>query len=223
MSVSYERMNAIASFGFYPLWRKQAIAKISIKKGDRVTDLLTGAGECWATILKKIGSSGELIALDFSKGMLDKARRRKKRFSGHTIKILETDVFNNSIPSHSQDAVVCAYGVKTFTDKQMAAFAREIHRILKPNGQFSLVEVSLPGTRWLRVFYFFYIARIVPLLGFLLSGDRASYKMLGVYSGNFKNIKNAIPLFTDAGLSVTYCSYFFGCATGIYGSKTTLG
>ena len=219
MSTSYISMNTIASFGFYPRWRKQAIKKTSIKPGDHVTDLLTGAGECWNSILKKTGPSGKLTALDFSKGMLHEAKLRKKRYPDHNIQILEESIFKNSIPSSSQDVVVCAYGMKTFTEAQLSDFAKEIHRILKPGGQFSLVDVSLPKTKWLKALYIFYIARVIPMLAGLFSGDAAIYKMLGVYSRNFKDMKRSIPLFTDNGFSVTYCNYFFGCATGIYGSK----
>jgi ubiquinone/menaquinone biosynthesis methyltransferase len=220
MSRSYQRMNTIASFGFYSLWRKQAIRKIKIKEGDHVTDLMTGIGECWGVILKKMGSSGKLTALDFSKGMLNQASRRKAQYPQHTIQILEESVFTNSIPSHSQDAVICTYGIKTLTHEQIGTVAKEIHRILKPHGQFSLIDVSLPKIRWLSVLYLFYIARVIPLLSSLYVGDKESYKMLGIYAKHFKNIKKAIPLFTETGFSVTYCNYFFGCATGIYGSKS---
>jgi len=219
MSSSYIRMNTVASFGFYPLWRKQAIKKVAINPGDAVTDLLTGAGECWPFILKKTGTSGKLIALDFSKGMLGEAQRRAKAYPEHHIQILEESVFNNTIPSHSQDVVICAYGLKTFTSTQIDAFAREIYRILKPGGQFSLVDVSLPKMKWLRALYLFYIVRVIPLLAFLFMADATVYKMLGIYSRNFKDIRSAGSLFTNAGLSVTYCNYFFGCATGIYGEK----
>ena len=219
MSASYIPMNTLASFGFYPRWRKQAIEKITIRPGDRVTDLLTGTGESWASVLKKTGPSGKLTALDFSPGMLAEARLRKERYPGYDIHILEGSVFNNSIPPASQDAVICTYGVKTFTEAQLAAFASEIHRILKPGGQFSLIDVSLPKIKGLRALYLFYISRIIPLLAGLFSANAAVYKMLGIYARNFKDMKRAVPIFAGAGLPATYCNYFFGCATGICGRK----
>lgn len=219
MSVSYEKMNTLTSFGFYPLWRRQAIKKIGLKKGDAVADLMTGIGECWKPILKKIGPEGQLTALDFSKGMLEKAMFRKQSFSKYNIQLLHESIFKNSIPPGSQDAVICAYGMKTFTNAQIAAFSEEIKRMLKPGGQFSLVDVSLPNSGFLRGLYLFYISKVIPLLSRVFTNNPESYKMLGIYSKNFKNAKKTARLFKESGLNVEYCEYFFGCATGIYGTK----
>ncbi len=219
MSGSYERMNTITSFGFYPLWRVQAIKKIDLKKGDQVADLMTGIGECWKPILTKIGTTGVLTALDFSDGMLNIAYEKKKQFPDHHIQIVNESVFANSIPSNSQDAVICAYGMKTFSDQQIQDFSAEVHRILKPNGQFSLVDVSLPKKKWLRKLYLFYIGSVIPRISKLFAIKNDSYKMLGIYAKNFKNAKRTAELFSKSGLQTEYCEYFFGCATGIYGQK----
>ena len=219
MSSSYESMNTITSFGFYPLWRKQAIKKMNLKTGNHVADLMTGNGECWDAVLKKIGVEGKLTALDFSKGMLEKAANKKKLYPNHKIKILQESIFKNSIKSSSQDAIICAYGMKTFTEAQIGCFSKEINRILKPGGQFSLVDVSMPKMHLLKVFYLFYISKVIPVLSKLFTSDKGTYKMLGVYSKNFRNAKKTAQLFAESGLNVNYCEYFFGCATGIYGCK----
>ena len=219
MSGSYERMNTLTSFGFYPLWRRQAVKKIALKPGDQVADLMTGIGECWNAILKKIGPEGHLTALDFSEGMLAKAQKRTLKYPGHQIKILQESIFNNSISDNSQDAIICAYGMKTFTHEQIRDFSKEVYRILKPGGCFSLVDVSLPKPRALRALYLFYISKVIPFLSRLFTADKESYKMLGIYSKNFQNAQKTALLFKESGLEVAYCEYFFGCATGIYGRK----
>jgi demethylmenaquinone methyltransferase/2-methoxy-6-polyprenyl-1,4-benzoquinol methylase len=43
--------------------------------------------------------------------------------------------------------------------------------------------------------------------------------MLWRYAAAFKNAKKTAELFKSVGLNVTYISYFFGCATGFFGSK----
>ncbi|WP_340066445.1 class I SAM-dependent methyltransferase [Ascidiimonas aurantiaca] len=219
MSGSYERMNTLTSFGFYPLWRQQAVKKIALKPGDHVADLMTGIGECWSAILKKIGPEGCLTALDFSEGMLAKAQKRSLKYSSYQIHILQESVFNNSIPDSSQDAVICAYGMKTFTHEQIRDFSKEVHRILKPGGSFSLVDVSLPKPRSMRALYLFYISKVIPFLSRLFTTSEESYKMLGIYSKNFQNAQKTALLFKESGLKVSYCEYFFGCATGIYGQR----
>src|SRR5690606_41784296 len=101
MSKTYERMNYITSFGFSERWRKICVKNAQINPGDHIADLMTGMGECWKPILRKIGSSGSLIALDFSTEMLVQAERRKLKYLPHEINILCEDVFNNTIADNS--------------------------------------------------------------------------------------------------------------------------
>ncbi len=219
MSGSYKNMNSLASLGFYPLWRRRAIEKMRLKEGEAVTDLLTGSGECWKHILDKIGFSGKLTALDFSEGMLHRARFRREQYVTHTIEILAENVFKNSIPAQSQDVVICAYGIKTFTPEQLADFAEEIHRILKPCGRFSLVEVLTPPNKWLRKLYFFYLSRVMPFLAYILSGNAKSHGLLRVYTENFKTPCLLMSLLTEKGFVVTQQNCFYGCAGIIYGTR----
>ena len=50
-------------------------------------------------------------------------------------------------------------------------------------------------------------------------GNPESYKMLGVYTEEFKNSKNVFEIFYNLGFEVEYIEYFFGCASGIKGKK----
>ena len=54
MSNSYSKMNYITSFGFSERWRRKCVEEIQIEKGKNVVDLMTGMGECWKHILKKV-------------------------------------------------------------------------------------------------------------------------------------------------------------------------
>ena len=219
MSTSYGRMNTITSFGFYPFWRYAAVRELNLKNGDRVTDLMTGAGESWKHILKRIGPKGTLTAIDFSPQMIKEANKRKPRFPGYTVNPILKNVFNNNIPSNSQNAVICTFGLKTLSFEQIEQLAKEIERILNPNGQFSIIEVALPENKILRHLYFFYISRIIPLLALLFAADKKNYTMLGVYTKNQKDPQEIISAFKSTGVSVKSKRYFFGCAYGIYGRK----
>ncbi len=219
MSPSYEEMNRITSFGFYPKWRRSAVDFLELNTGDTVTDLMTGIGECWEPILRQIGTEGTLTAIDFSTGMLDKARQRKQRYPSHSISVLSEDVLENSVPSASQNAVICAYGLKTLSTDQAERLFDEIIRILQPEGRFCLVDIKLPQNRFMSIMYLFYIARIIPLLAILFKGDKKLYKMLGVYIKNQKNLTHILTLFKTKGATVHMHNHFYGCAYSIYGKK----
>lgn len=172
-----------------------------------------------AIYFKKTGNKGKIIALDFSEGMLKHAYRRKEKFKNFNIDIKKANVFDNDIPAQSVDAVISGFGIKTFSPDQLMDLAKEIRRILKPGGQFSLIDVSVPETTGLKVFYMFYLKKIIPVLGWLFLGDPDNYSMLGIYTENFQNAKNAKEIFRKAGLEVEMTRYFFGCATGIKGNS----
>ncbi len=219
MSTSYSKMNYITSFGFSERWRRQCIEDIKIKKGKTVVDLMTGMGECWKYILKNSDKDSKLIGLDFSTEMINRANKNKDKFKNASIKILKENVFENSIANQSADVVISGFGLKTFNDKQLEKLALQIDRILKPNGKFSLIDVSVPNNKMLKPFYLFYLKNIIPLIGKVFLGSPETYKMLGIYTERFENSKNAYQIFKQLGFEVEYVNYFYGCASGIKGRK----
>ena len=219
MSSSYERMNYIASFGFSERWRNQCVNSIEIKPNSTVVDLMTGMGECWKPILKSIGKNGQLIGLDFSGGMLKRANHRKKKYPNHKINLLKENVFDNSILEDSVDSVVSGFGLKTFSEEQIEQLAIEVNRILKTSSSFSFIEVSVPKNKLFRFLYLGYLKYFIPVLGFLFLGNPNTYKMLGIYTSEFKNSNKVKNIFESNGFNVQYINYFYGCATGIKGVK----
>lgn len=220
MSTSYTAMNSITSFGFYPLWRKLAIKKLELKPGSHVADLLTGPGESWKHLLPKIGPKGCLTALDFSEGMMNRATQRKQHFPDYDIKLLQKNVFHSGIPDNSQDAVVCCYGLKTFSQEQLGEFAKELMRILKPGGTYSLVEVAMPENKLLRKGYHFYLKHVIPFISKKCVRFPETYNYLEVYSnrfGGFDPLKNYLEKYNG---NPKMEDLTWGCAKRIWGFKS---
>lgn len=219
MSSSYAKMNYITSFGFSERWRRQCVNSTQIKKAETVVDLMTGMGECWKHILSNSNQDSKLIGLDFSSEMIQYAKLNTSKFKFSKIELLKENVFNNSIPNETADVVISGFGLKTFNDEQLKSLAKEVHRILKPNGRFSFIEISVPQNVILRFFFMFYVKYIIPVLGKLFLGNPETYKMLGVYTEEFKNSKQVFEIFKHENFEIEYIKYFFGCATGIKGLK----
>lgn len=219
MSGSYERMNYITSFGFSLRWRKQFVQVLpSSDQPLQVLDLLTGMGETWHVVKKHYPHCG-FSALDFSEGMLKPARRKNEKEFGNAVNILQQDLLNNTLPGGHYDVVLSAFGMKTFNAEQLQVVAAEVKRILKPGGKFSFVEVSAPRNRVLHALYKVYLKRVIPLCGRLFLGNPAEYRMLWRYTEKFMNSSQAVEIFRNAGLDVQPVSYFYGCATGLTGTK----
>lgn len=219
MAGSYERVNFITSFGFSERWRRHAVDRLELMPGAVVLDWMTGMGEGWGRILRRIGPQGRLVATDLSPGMLGHAASRLERWRGHAIEVVEGDVLDNPTPSGSVDAVLCLFGVKTLSPSQRRRFAEELARVLRPGGRFSIIEVSVPPRRILRWPYGLYLRRVIPILGRLLLGDPETYRMLGVYTDRYGDSTALLADLRATGLEAHPVSEFFGCATGARGRR----
>jgi len=219
MSGSYSRINYITSFGFSERWRRQCVEELNIQKGAIIVDLMTGMGECWTYILKKDHAVKKLIALDFSKEMIKQANQNKLTYKKQQIEVRKENVFENGIKNEAADYIVSGFGLKTFNERQLKKLAFEIDRILMRNGQFSLIDVSVPQNKLLKIGYMFYLKNIIPIFGKLLLGNPETYKMLGIYTEAYQNSKNVLKIFKAQGFEVEYVNYFYGCASGIKGRK----
>ncbi len=184
-----------------------------------IMDLMTGMGETW-DLLKAKFPSARLSGLDISDGMLKNARKKNKAKYSDNIIILKDNVLDNSLDSNKYDLVFSAFGLKTFNKQQVKILAQEIKRILKPKGAFALIEISEPENIFFNLFYRIYIGKITPQITRLLLGDPEEYKLLWEYTKRYKNSQWVADIFNDVGLETTYDEYFFGCASGVSGSKT---
>lgn len=219
MSGSYERMNFITSFGFSIIWRKQFLRKLrSSQENNNIIDLLSGLGENWKSLNQKY-PNGNLYALDFSEEMISKSEFKNSNSFNNKFKIRQEDLLNNHLSSNYFDFVSCAFGLKTFNEEQLYVFAETLNSILKQNGEFSFIEISVPSNPVLKFFFGFYLGKIIPVLGKLFLGNPSDYKLLWKYTTQFKNCKEVQSIFEKNNLEVKYHSYFFGCATGVSGRK----
>ena len=219
MSGSYEKTNYITSFGFSIRWRKQFINKVdSSNQKLEIIDLLSGLGENWNYLKNKFPNSN-LTALDFSNEMITSSKVKAQNLFKNSHLLLEEDVLNNNLPDNYFDILTSAYGLKTFNEEQLDLLAKQIQRILKPNGKFSFIEISKPKNKLLLTFYKFYLSKVIPILGKLFLGNPNDYKMLWIYTESFQDCRKAKDIFEKNGLQVNYEKYFFGCATGLNGIK----
>ncbi|WP_159636841.1 class I SAM-dependent methyltransferase [Sphingobacterium composti Ten et al. 2007 non Yoo et al. 2007] len=219
MSASYERMNYITSLGFSLIWRHQFID--TIKTSDQpvqVLDLLSGLGENWSILLKKF-PNGKFVALDFSESMIQSSSKKNHKKLNNRFLILQQDILANELHEGKYDIITCAFGLKTFDEEQLQQLAKRVFNALKKDGKFSFIEISMPPNKILCFFYKLYLSKIIPVLGSLFLGNPSDYKLLWVYTEKFKNCNKAKLIFEENGLHVKYKSYFFGCATGLIGTK----
>ncbi|MDN3667834.1 class I SAM-dependent methyltransferase [Echinicola jeungdonensis] len=80
MSKTYGFANLITSFGFTSRWKRQCLKDLpAIDEVSHGYDLMSGMGESWAEIQKRIGPRGRVVAIDISDEMNRKASEHLKR------------------------------------------------------------------------------------------------------------------------------------------------
>jgi len=223
MSKTYGFVNLIASLGFTIIWRRVVFSKIAQSPAKIVVvDLMTGMGELFHDLrhdMRKQKLNIERVeAVDFSSKMCERAREEARKNPFPT-NVTQADIFDQTIPDDTADVLVCSFGLKTFSTEQQQRLAKEVRRLLKPGGQFSFIEISMPKGWVLRCLYRFYIGIIIPIVGKMCLGNPDNYRMLGVYTTNFGNSRNFESYLKAEGLEAHYFEHFFGCASGVYGQK----
>jgi len=114
-----------------------------IKLGDTVVDLGSGAGNDCFVARAYTGIEGKVIGIDFTKEMLEKARKNAEKLDYTNIEFLEGDIENMPVKSEIADVVLSNCVLNLVPDKHKA-FA-EIFRILKKRGHFCISDVVLQG------------------------------------------------------------------------------
>jgi len=220
MSKTYGLVNLLSSFGFTLWWRRQCVSRAGIEPGHTVYDLMTGMGECLPLIIAGNKDPAAIKGIDFCPEMCSRAEVVSRRLGlPAESSIIEEDVLELTLAPESADRVVCAFGLKTMDPSDLRMLAEQVHRVLRPGGRFSFVEISEPRNPVLRFFYLAYVRYLIPLIGFLFLGNPDNYRQLGIYTREFQDCSRLEEVFESVGLHASRYSLFFGCATGLEGQK----
>jgi ubiquinone/menaquinone biosynthesis C-methylase UbiE len=215
MAATYGHVNLFSSFGFTARWRHQVVADLPLSSAACVVDLMSGMGELWRSLSRRLPGSARVVGVDISPEMA----RRARRTWHFPVDVVVTDVLTWQPGSAIADVVVSSFGLKTLDREQQERLARKVAELLRPGGTYAFIEISVPPFLPLRLIYMFYLSWLIPIVGRIFLGDPDCYRMLGQYTQAFDNVGHFARCLDRAGLQGTTVSYFFGCATGARGIK----
>lgn len=188
----YDLANHLLSCGVDFYWRKCAAEIVASWRPKSVIDLATGTGDL-ALVLQRKLPDAEIIGADFSKEMLEMAKRKGVR------KTMMADAMRLSFADGSVDCVTVAFGLRNM--ENYGGALREMSRVLKSKGHLLVLEFSLPTMPLLRSIYRFYLHRCLPFLGSFVTRKKSAYDYLGDSIEAFPNGDAMIRIMESSGLA----------------------
>ncbi len=194
----YDVMNRVMTGGLDRRWRRITVEQ-AVSPGDRVLDACCGTGDL--AIAAQRRGAAEVVGLDFSEEMLERARRKAPE-----LEWVRGDALALPFGDSSFDAATVGFGVRNVDD--LEAGIRELRRVLRPGGRLAILEITTPVGA-LAVFYGFWFDRVIPLLGKVLPGG-AAYTYLPASVRRFPKPEDLADLLAENGFGKVRFRRFAG-------------
>jgi len=196
---SYDLVNRLFTLRLDERWRVLAARECLADHPEKIMDLCTGTGDLAIRIAKMSNRKPEITGYDYSKPMLDIAKRKAAKTRRHNITFLQGDAAAMPFTDGYFDAIGITFAFRnlTFKNPDTPKFLTEIHRVLKPGGKFVIIESSQPQWPWLRALFRFYTRFIVYPVGSLVSGNKGAYKYLSYSVINYYKPEEICKLLKD--------------------------
>jgi len=186
----YDAMNRLMTGGRDAAWRRLAV-RLALEGrpagSARVLDVATGTGDLAFALAA--GGAATVVGTDFARPMLVAADAKGRVAANDpgpgpgpgpgpraSVRWVVGDALALPYPNAAFDASTVSFGLRNMAD--YGAALREMGRVLRPGGRLVCLELTPYRRPVLGRLFGWYFARIVPLVGGLLSGDRDAYRYL---------------------------------------------
>ncbi|CAI7975592.1 Demethylmenaquinone methyltransferase [Frankia sp. Hr75.2] len=184
----YDVTNAVLSAGLDRTWRTATARALALAPGLRVLDVAAGT----ATSSRAFAAAGaDVVACDFSLGMLAQARRRLADATaragagagtggagtgGGRVLLAAGDGLSLPFADGSFDRVTISFGLRNVAEVDVCL--AELLRVTRPGGVLAVCEFSRPVWRPVRTAYMEYLMRALPAVARAVSSSPDSYVYL---------------------------------------------
>lgn len=177
IAAGYDVLAEVFSFFQYRRWRRCLVSRLDVGSGDSVIDLCTGT----AGVAMQVAGAyqSRVIGVDLSKGMLASAQTNLAK-AGLQSKISLAMGRAETLPFADACAdAVCVTFLLRYVEAPEATM-REIVRVLKPGGQLTFLEFSVPDNPIARWLWRVYTMGVMPVAARVLS---SGWRYVGGFLG----------------------------------------
>jgi demethylmenaquinone methyltransferase/2-methoxy-6-polyprenyl-1,4-benzoquinol methylase len=210
----YDLMNRVMTGGMDRRWRRFVIRQAAIPSGGRLLDMATGTGDIAFEALAQV-EGVTAVGADFAPTMMAVGQRRP---NGSRVRWVAADALSLPFADGSFDAVTHGFLVRNVIDIHQAL--AEQRRVLRPGGRVVCLDTTPPPANLLRPLILFYLTKIIPLIGTLLTGQRDAYTYLPNSTVGFKTPEALAQIMREAGfVDVAYRHYMLNTIAVHWGTK----
>ena len=180
----YDLANTVFSLGRDRGWRRAAARATGLADGELAVDVACGTGALTRE-LAAMAPGAVVVGLDFSQGMLERARPTGGAPSAPTVppdppqpclRYVVGDALHLPLRDAAADVVTIAFGLRNLPEPGQGLL--ELRRVLRPGGRLVVCEFSQPVVPVLRGVYRRYLTRLMPRAARRLTSDPEAYQYL---------------------------------------------
>lgn len=139
----YDQLNDLLSLGLHRLWKRQALAWVNPRAGQRLLDLCCGTGDLALLLAQRVRPGGLVLGLDAAAAPLALAAERAARQPWLPVQWRQADALATGLETGWADGAVMAYGLRNLADP--AAGLRELRRLLRAGGRAAVLDFNRPS------------------------------------------------------------------------------
>ena len=198
ISPTYDLTNRILSLGIDQRWRRKVASFLPKSENMALLDVATGTGDQLFALMDKSKNISQAIGVDPAVEMLHIAEEKNKRKSYRfRTQWRQASAENLPFVDHSFDAATISFGIRNVPNPVIAL--KEIRRVLKKEGVLIVLEFSMPSISWLHAAHLWYLRKVLPKIGGLISRNPEAYRYLNTTIETFPSGLAFCALMEEAG------------------------
>ncbi|MBF0570236.1 MAG: bifunctional demethylmenaquinone methyltransferase/2-methoxy-6-polyprenyl-1,4-benzoquinol methylase UbiE [Candidatus Omnitrophica bacterium] len=177
ISGRYDFLNSLLSLGQDLRWRRALKRFLPDSEGQTILDLATGTAGVLIVLAKNNPMIKRGYGVDLAVKMLEIGRKKiKLQHLDDRLVLKKADAQALPFPDEAFDCVTISFGIRNIPDLRLVLL--EMYRVAKKGGRIIILEFSKPENPLLKAGHWLYLQMVVPLVGFLFSGNFKAYTYL---------------------------------------------